>query len=144
MALDWRHIRAVTLCPLQTLDIRKVAGGLPVNPNGNSHFQLRLLSLTLDIPYIPNLNFHFPLYDTIPYALSPDETIVAMGSGQSHLIGTSGDCDSIEDIFGDKFFLPIGGCISVICYLYIFYLYFVKKPAALMRHPTSKLLYYLL
>lgn len=39
------------------------------------------------------------------------------------------------------YILPIGGAISCICYIILFYLYFGCRVPTLMRHPTSLLIY---
>lgn len=47
-------------------------------------------------------------------------------------------CDSNTDILSNKIILPLGGCLSVLCYLYLLWMYYVVKSPVLMRHPTSK------
>jgi hypothetical protein len=67
-----------------------------------------------------------------------------MGTALSKLIGSNGQCDTIQDIFGSSSILPVGAILSSLCYLYLFYFYFVKKHPVLMRHPSSKFSYFLL
>mmetsp|Transcript_24984 Transcript_24984/g.36877 ORF Transcript_24984/g.36877 Transcript_24984/m.36877 type:complete len:137 (-) Transcript_24984:2738-3148(-) len=40
-------------------------------------------------------------------------------------------------VYKDDILLPIGASISIVSYLIIFYLYYIKKVPTLKRHPTS-------
>lgn len=47
-------------------------------------------------------------------------------------------CESLEDVVHGQIILPLGASLSILCYLFLFYLYFVVDVPALKRHPTSK------
>lgn len=40
-----------------------------------------------------------------------------------------------------QYFLPIGAALSILCYLYLLWMYFVVKSPVLMRHPTALAIY---
>jgi hypothetical protein len=50
-------------------------------------------------------------------------------------------CDKNSDILSNNVVLPLGGSLSIICYIYLLWMYFVVKSPVLIRHPTSKLFY---
>eukprot|EP01038_Epipyxis_sp_PR26KG_P016219 gene16219-22064_t len=54
--------------------------------------------------------------------------------------GISG-CTALSLLYYDKIILPIGGILSTICYIYLFWMYFVVKAPILMRHPTALAIY---
>ena len=47
-------------------------------------------------------------------------------------------CRTEQEIILNKYLLPLGGILSVLCYIYLFYMYFVLNSPVLKRHPTSK------
>lgn len=51
---------------------------------------------------------------------------------------TSQECELISDNHALSDFLPFCGALSIACYLYLFWMYFVLKSPILKRHPTSK------
>lgn len=52
-------------------------------------------------------------------------------------LDTSIQCDNMGDIVMSQYFLPIGAALSILCYLYLLWMYFVVKSPVLMRHPTG-------
>lgn len=47
-------------------------------------------------------------------------------------------CNSVTSILKSEYILPLFGAISTLCYIYIFYMYFILNSPLLKRHPTSK------
>ena len=52
--------------------------------------------------------------------------------------GSISKCNSTSKIWKSIYGTPTVAAISIVCYLYIFYMYFVVKSPVLKRHPTSK------
>ena len=50
-------------------------------------------------------------------------------------------CDENSNILSHTIILPLGAALSLLCCLYLLWMYFVVKSPILIRHPTSKCLY---
>lgn len=55
-------------------------------------------------------------------------------------LDTDIQCDDMGDVVLGKYFLPIGAGLSILCYSYLLWMYFVVKSPVLMRHPTGNAL----
>lgn len=49
----------------------------------------------------------------------------------------STNCPTESTIYYSQIVLPIGGSVSVLCYLYLFYMYYIINSPILKRHPTT-------
>jgi hypothetical protein len=70
-------------------------------------------------------------FSALPMQRSDDFLIPSNVDNDQH-------CDRNSDVTLNNVLLPIGGALSLLCYAYLMWMYFVVKSPILMRHPTSK------
>lgn len=66
----------------------------------------------------------------------------ALGSNDDFILPSDVDttlkCIDLNDLKDSKFGLPFAASISLICYFYLFWMYFIINSPVFKRHPTSK------
>ena len=91
----------------------------------------------------PQATFVLPLFESWWYYFALDLYHWTMVSSNDDFLVPDGvdlttKCDTESLIINSSTIFPIGAVLSLVCYLYLLWMYFVVKAPLLKRHPTSK------
>jgi hypothetical protein len=67
------------------------------------------------------------------FLVSNDDFIVP------HTQDTDMSCTEIDNLLYYDTALPVTACLSILCYIYLFWMYFGLNSPVFNRHPTSKI-----